>query len=157
MPKGYKHLTRGERYQISALKKSGLSNRKIAAQLGKHRSCIDREVKKAVTPKGRIYSPSRAHKNYLEKRKSAGASRSWNPLIKAYVLEKLNLHWSPEQISGRLEKDHQDLSISHETIYQFIWQDKKNGGKLSMGKSLEGWVKVRSIILSGEVKEVPLK
>lgn len=127
MPKGYSHLTREERYHISALKKSGLSHRKIATQIGKHRSTIDREVKRLTTPKGGKYSPSKAHKKYLAGRQS---KQEWNPIIKNYVLEKLGLFWSPEQISGRLKQDHPSLSISHEAIYRFIWKDKKNGGKL---------------------------
>ena len=127
MPKGYSHLTQCERYQISALKKSGLSNRKIACQIGKHRSTIDREIKRTCTSKSRKYSPSKAHKKYLKGRQS---TYEWNPVIKDYVLEKLALFWSPEQISGRLKQDLPSLSISHEAIYNFIWNDKKNGGKL---------------------------
>jgi len=36
---------------------------------------------------------------------------------------------NPEQISRRLKRD-QKISISYETIYQYIWKDKKNGGNL---------------------------
>ena len=32
--------------------------------------------------------------------------------------------WSPEQISGRLPLDHPGLTISHEAIYQFIYDSK---------------------------------
>jgi len=35
MPKGYRHLTYGERCQIYALRKSGLSGAAIARQLGR--------------------------------------------------------------------------------------------------------------------------
>jgi IS30 family transposase len=37
--------------------------------------------------------------------------------------------WSPEQIAGRLRVD-QELAISHETIYRYIWTDKSTGGTL---------------------------
>ena len=37
---------------------------------------------------------------------------------------------SPEQISGSLKK--QGIKVSHETIYKFVWDDKKNGGTLYM-------------------------
>jgi IS30 family transposase len=43
------------------------------------------------------------------------------------VLTHLRLHWSPEQISGRLEQSGL-LRISHETIYRYIWRDKRSGG-----------------------------
>ena len=48
------------------------------------------------------------------------------------------------------------LQVRNRTPHIFIALNKKKGGKLSMGKSLEGWVKVRSIILSGEIKEIPV-
>ena len=36
---------------------------------------------------------------------------------------------SPEQISGRLKLE-LGVKISHETIYRYIWGDKKSGGEL---------------------------
>jgi IS30 family transposase len=39
----------------------------------------------------------------------------------AYVIEKLHLNLSPEQIAGRITYDLAGESISHETIYQFIY------------------------------------
>jgi IS30 family transposase len=41
----------------------------------------------------------------------------------------LKQDYSPEQISGYLAKEYQ-IFISHETIYQHIWADKKQGGHL---------------------------
>ncbi len=37
--------------------------------------------------------------------------------------------WSPEQISGFL-REQEDIRISHEWIYQYVYQDKKAGGNL---------------------------
>ena len=36
------------------------------------------------------------------------------------------MRWSPEQISGWLFE--QGIKLSHERIYQMIWQDKRDGG-----------------------------
>jgi IS30 family transposase len=36
--------------------------------------------------------------------------------------------WSPEQISGWLSE--QGIKLSHERIYQMIWDDKRDGGNL---------------------------
>ncbi len=41
----------------------------------------------------------------------------------------LSKTWSPEQISGRMKKKLK-ISISHKTIYQYIWQDKLCGGEI---------------------------
>lgn len=56
------------------------------------------------------------------------------PLLE-YVVDKLSSksHYSPEQIAGRIKLDNPDdekMRISHESIYQYIWADKQNGGKL---------------------------
>jgi IS30 family transposase len=37
--------------------------------------------------------------------------------------------WSPEQVAGWLRR-HRTLAISHETIYRYIWADKRQGGQL---------------------------
>jgi IS30 family transposase len=42
------------------------------------------------------------------------------------LLEK---QWSPEQVAGHLRR-HRLLRISHETIYRYIWADKRQGGTL---------------------------
>ena len=38
-----------------------------------------------------------------------------------YVIKKLHLGWSPEQIAGRISHDIPGYSISHEAIYQFVY------------------------------------
>lgn len=40
-----------------------------------------------------------------------------------YIKEKLREDWSPEQISGVMKKN-KIFSISHETIYQYIYKKK---------------------------------
>jgi len=47
------------------------------------------------------------------------------------------------------------LQVRNRTPHITIAVNKNKGGKPAMSKSLEGWVKVRSIILSGEIKEIP--
>jgi IS30 family transposase len=37
-----------------------------------------------------------------------------------------HMRWSPEQISGWLFE--QGIKLSHERIYQMIWQDKRDSG-----------------------------
>ncbi|MCD2449747.1 IS30 family transposase [Methylicorpusculum oleiharenae] len=46
-------------------------------------------------------------------------------LIEAQV----RLDWSPEQVSGWLDKEH-GTRLNHERIYQHIWTDKRAGGDL---------------------------
>ena len=45
------------------------------------------------------------------------------------IATKIQLDWSPEQVSGGLAKE-ETIRISHERIYQPIWTDKRQGGTL---------------------------
>jgi IS30 family transposase len=57
-------------------------------------------------------------------RRRAGRKKSMrNELIREYVNEKIREGWSPEQISSRLSIDHPGLSVSHETIYHYIYDE----------------------------------
>jgi IS30 family transposase len=57
----------------------------------------------------------------LAKRKCRGRKeRLKNEVIREYVFSHLRLKWSPEQISGRIKKDLNEL-ISPEAIYQYIY------------------------------------
>jgi IS30 family transposase len=49
--------------------------------------------------------------------------------LRRRIISKLQTQrWSPEQISGWLGE--QNISLSFESIYQMIWQDKRDGGDL---------------------------
>jgi IS30 family transposase len=62
--------------------------------------------------------------NEINKVTSRIYSSTW-----AMVNSLIKHDWSSEQISGRLFKE-QDISISHESIYLHIYQDKYQGGNL---------------------------
>ena len=127
MPTHHRHLTLEDREQIFLLKVRGLSLRSIARELGKDHSTIVRELKRhrfRGLPSG--YHPYRAWEEALKQKKRA-ASRPLlkDPLIQDYVTEKLKQGWSPEQIAGRLPQDHPGFSISHETIYHWVYSKAK--------------------------------
>ena len=52
MPSGYRHLTRHGRCQIQALRKSGLSQRAIAAETGRSQSTVSREISRNSGQRG---------------------------------------------------------------------------------------------------------
>jgi len=62
----------------------------------------------------------------LRKIKASSAPRVMTLELQAIIRSKLELAWSPEQISGRLKADG-IASVSHESIYKMIWNAKKNG------------------------------
>lgn len=52
--------------------------------------------------------------------------------MKTYVEEQLREDKSPEQISGMMRREQCSFTVSHEAIYQYIWEDKSKGGTLCL-------------------------
>ncbi|MEO8357154.1 MAG: IS30 family transposase [Chloroflexota bacterium] len=121
----YTQLTQEQRYQISAMKKTGNRQTEIAKELGVHKGTISRELRRNVGERG--YRPKQAHEKALGRR-TTGTVRIGVEVWKI-VEEKLRQDWSPEQVSGWLKRD-AGKSLSHEWIYQHILADKETGGDL---------------------------
>jgi IS30 family transposase len=121
----YTQLTHIQRYQIFALLKTGHSKSKIAQTIGVHKSTIGRELVRNRGKRG--YRPKQAHQFAIERRDKA--KRRITIAAWEMIDQLIKLDWSPEQISGYLVKE-QRLRISHEWIYQHIYQDKRSGGVL---------------------------
>ncbi len=122
----YRQLTLEKRYQISAQKKLGKNQSFIANEIGVHKSTISRELSRNSLPK---YSAESAHVTARIRHKKKQRKIRLTQPIKVYIGQKLKEHWSPQQISGRLHVD-ENLSISHETIYQYIYKNLRQGGTL---------------------------
>lgn len=122
----YRQLTPEQRYQIGACLRMGMKKSEIAKEIKVHRSTISREIKRNSTPYR--YNPSRAigltRERHRLKRKRSVDKGTW-----ARVEALLKLEWSPEQISGRLKKEGFP-TVSHETIYLYVYRDKQDGGDL---------------------------
>ncbi len=123
----YTQLTEGLRYQIYTLLGNGFTQADIAKQIGAHPSTISRELSRNIGERG--YRPKQANEKALERRHGADKALRMTKFIQAQVTECLRLEWSPEQISACLRREGGDW-VSHETIYQFVLEDKKNGGTL---------------------------
>jgi IS30 family transposase len=126
MPKGYHHLTYDQRCQIYILKDRGDSLSSIARALHVHPSTIGRELRRNKGRKG--YRHQQAHEKALLRRNSKSNIKI-NVQLAATIDEKLKSQWSPMQISGWLKR-HDKAYVSHETIYSYIWKNKRQGGLL---------------------------
>jgi IS30 family transposase len=124
----YQQITSVERYIISALRKQGLNQSEIARHLGKHRSSICREFQRNCCNDG-DYRPSKAASRTRNRRSRSRRNQQFTDRDFRLVENLLRQQWSPEQISGHLELTGQ-LSISHETIYRYVWRDWVEGGVL---------------------------
>jgi IS30 family transposase len=124
----HKQVTQVERYLISHYRKQGVSQAEIARRLQRHPSTISREVRRNHhMPGSYVAEIAQAHANGRRSR-----SRKVAQLIAdewAAIAQLLLEDWSPEQISLVLRRDG-TLSVSHETIYRYIWHDKEAGGHL---------------------------
>ena len=126
----YRQLTSEERHTLSTLRKQGYQQAAIARVLGRHRSTISREVRRNSKDRGgRVYRPDLADDYARWRRGRSRRNRRFEAEDWALVLIGLKQQWSPEQISGWLRRKGR-LSISHETIYRYIWQDRRRGGEL---------------------------
>ena len=126
----YRHLSQEERYQISALMDAGHTLRSIALRLGRPASTISREVRRnrAVRP----YQPQTAILLAAARRQhSAANARRVPDAAWSFAMEKLRETWSPEQIAG-YQRVEGLASLSHESIYQRIYEDKRQGGNLHL-------------------------
>ncbi len=127
MPKGYKHLTLKQRCQIFELKAIGLLQFQIAKKIGISPSTISREFKRNSGESGYEIWQSRYRSE--QRRKNASSSpRKITSKIMGRIDKHLQEQWSPEQISGRLKLE--NILVSHEWIYQYIWKNKSLGGTL---------------------------
>jgi len=125
----YKQLTLTKRYHISTLIKEGYNQKNIANKIGVHPSTICREFKRFKQTNKQNYQPETLHIEakikHMQKSKRCAITNE----IEKYIRKKLKEDWSPEQLIGRMKLDI-NKSISHETIYQFIYTNKANGGLL---------------------------
>jgi len=150
----YTHLGQEECEQIFLLLKDGKNQNEIANIIGRDKSTISRELSRNVHQKFNVYLPDTAARK-AEKRKEKGRKQQYldkDSELKQYMLDKLKLGWSPEQIEGRIKMDIGKY-LNYESIYQYIYnlagrkenlrqylrrahriRRKKNGRKHQKGK-----------------------
>jgi IS30 family transposase len=124
--KVYKHLQNFERDEIAYMLAQNSNQYEIAALLGRHPSTISREIKRNGSPiRETRYRANRAQLRADErKRLSHQKIRLKNGIIRKYVIKKLTLDFTPEQIAGRINIDKPGLSTNHESIYLFIYNER---------------------------------
>lgn len=101
---------------------------------GSRPSTISRELKRSSTTGSRAeYRPLGGHRRALENRRRPKLLViTANPDLVAAVQEGLEEKFSPEQIGGRLRREHPDdpaWHVSHETIYKTIYLQARGGLK----------------------------
>jgi IS30 family transposase len=118
MGQTYNHLTLEERCRLRGLMEMGTSKSEIARRLERHRSTIDRELRRNRCADG--YRPDGAARRAWA-RKLRGSKIGRSTRLRAHVEDRLAMGWSPEQIAGRMELDGAEHAISAESIYRHAY------------------------------------
>ena len=121
----YGQLSLKERIEIYRLHADGKSQNEIASALDRAPSTISRELRRnsrptKVWPGG--YEPVRAQQLAERRRQWDGRFKLARQTdLRNSVRKSLAMGHSPEQIAGRLARQHGRVIISHESIYRFIY------------------------------------
>ena len=116
-------MSRAERLEIGILLERGYSLRAIARALCRSPNTLSYEVRKNST--SGVYEPLKAHaKARLRKRMRR---LQWSkieecPALKRFIIEKLALHWNPDEIAGYLKRNKSQYPwyISKTALYEWL-------------------------------------
>lgn len=130
--RSYRHLTQADRDRLQALRDERVKQKEIAKILGVDPGTISREIarnrrkyrkKKHVKNRNARYEAGAAHHKAYVRRKYAkyqGKKINENMYLKSYIVRKLKKHWNPDEISGRMERDHEPFYASKTAIYEWL-------------------------------------
>ena len=119
----YTRITLVERFKINTFIYMGFSVAQISQRLGRPRCTIYRELKRNSLPDG-YYLPKYAQIQMRARYPRKKCKIDTDDELKEYVINGLQLGWSPEQIAGRLRHDWNEKSVCFETIYRYIYRQK---------------------------------
>jgi len=116
-------LTLAQREEISRGIAAGYSTRSIARSLNRAPSTISREIQRNGGRK-RYRAAGADKRAWKEALRPKACKLATNQALRGWVIEKLELEWSPEQIAGWLKRTHpndESNYVSHETIYRSLF------------------------------------
>ena len=120
----HSHLTQTQRIELSLLMRMGSSQRAAASVLAVSPSTICRELRRNTKSDGR-YHATYARLQAIARRISANQRLRkllGNTPLEAYIETRLRLHWSPEQIAGRMRTEGNALRVCAQTIYDWLYR-----------------------------------
>jgi transposase, IS30 family len=117
------HLTDTERLEMSILLGKGYSLRAIGEAMDRSHTSISREIERNSVD-GR-YNPKRAKAKARNRRnlsKYQGMKVHERPELQKYIVARLKLFWTPEEIAGRLKEVDTHLPyISGKGVYKWLY------------------------------------
>ena len=107
----------------------GLGMAAMAKHLGRHPSTLYREVKRNRSAHDGRYRASHSVEKASGRKRRSRRNFQYGPTEFEPIETLIRQRFSPEQIVGRSRLERQSV-MSHETIYRWIWTDKRSGGSL---------------------------
>lgn len=124
----YTHIRSAQRNELSVLLRLQTQQKEIARILKKDRTTIWREIKR----NGAKYHAGKAKENNTRRQVLAHKQQRKienSPWLRDYVFRKIRKRWSPEQISGRIEKlwpNDKERRIGKDSIYKYLYENRKD-------------------------------
>jgi len=111
------------------LREEKLSQQTIANRIGKDKSAVSREIRRNADERNGTYKAELAQRKYTERMTCKPKACKFTEEMKTMEDKLLANDYSPEQIAGRCKLEGRPC-VSHERIYQYIWEDKMRKGQL---------------------------
>jgi IS30 family transposase len=130
--RSYRHLDQQDRDRLQALRDKGVKQQEIADILRVDPGTISREIsrnrrkyrkRRRIKNRNARYEAGVAnHKAYVRRKyaKYQGKQINENKSMKTYIVAKLKQHWNPDEISGRMKRDHEPFYASKTAIYAWL-------------------------------------
>jgi IS30 family transposase len=152
--RGYRRLTLADRSFIQAARglPEPMGVRAIARELDVAASTVSREIRahQMWNRRARHYDAEIAHYRALTQRPRSRPGKLEDPGLRAAVVSRLNLRFSPQQVAGQLRTmfpGRAEMQVSHETIYQALYLQGKG--------ALRHELTVVKALRSGRTSRVP--
>ncbi|MDQ1009610.1 IS30 family transposase [Streptomyces sp. V4I23] len=135
-----RYLREDERVYIADRLREKATVRAIAGELGRSPSTISREVRRNRHPTNGQYRPfaAQARADARRPRPKPGKIKQ-SPELRAFVQDRLDLRWSPEQICQALRAqfpDRPEMHVVHETVYQALYVQGRGELRRELAKAL---------------------
>lgn len=138
------HLTRSQRDQIEVLVRASKTQPEIAHLIGCHQSTVSRELSRGNSHPRLWYEANKAHERAEKRRQRSYNHRCrWydEPAVLRHVVEELRDGKSPDQIAGRMRRLSpwcRSHAVGHQSIYDYIWKNKEEGGCMHLHLTYQG-------------------
>ncbi len=148
MANKYHRLKLEERVHIEVSLSHNKSYQEIGDELGRCKSSIFREVSPWNREKYRAVKAQEYAQKGASIRKKGIKKLVKNEGLLSYIRKKMELRWSPEQISNSLKNEfpeEKDMRVSHETIYRYVYLHSKKSLREELSAQLRRQKKTRGM------------